>query len=134
MSDNWDDDEEQDKDGADGGSDAAGAAERNSRGGVDLGKGGILVFLPGLGEIMQLFDRLMHSRIFSRQDRYKVLAVHSSLSTEDQRSIFKRTPPGCRKIVLATNIAETRCVTCLGIAAPKARVVILTLLTAQHHN
>ena len=105
MLDNWDDDGEDDDRGPE--NDKV-EGKNSGAGGGELGKGGILVFLPGLGEIMQTFDRLMHSRIFSRQDKYRVMAVHSSLSTEDQRSIFKRTPPGCRKIVLATNIAETR--------------------------
>lgn len=71
----------------------------------DESKGGVLVFLPGLGEIMQLVDRLMATRRFSKREHYKIMAVHSSLSTEDQRMIFRKTPPGVRKIVLATNIA-----------------------------
>ena len=42
----------------------------------------------------------------SRRD-YRVVAVHSSLSNEEQRRIFAACPRGVRKIVLATNIAET---------------------------
>jgi HrpA-like RNA helicase len=36
-----------------------------------------------------------------------VLPLHGSLTSEEQRRIFQRPPPGVRKIVLATNIAET---------------------------
>lgn len=67
----------------------------------------MLVFLPGLGEIMSLFERLTCSPTFGRQDRFCILAAHSSLSTEEQKRIFKRQPPNVRKVVLATNIAET---------------------------
>lgn len=35
------------------------------------------------------------------------LSVHSSMSVADQQVVFKRPPEGQRKIVLATNIAET---------------------------
>ena len=36
-----------------------------------------------------------------------MLPLHSSLSSEDQKAVFKRPPPGITKVVLATNIAET---------------------------
>jgi len=42
-----------------------------------------------------------------RRHRCKVLPLHSSLSTEQQQEIFNRPPPGMRKVVIATNIAET---------------------------
>lgn len=35
------------------------------------------------------------------------LLVHSNIPMMDQQNIFQRPPPGVRKIVLATNIAET---------------------------
>lgn len=35
------------------------------------------------------------------------IPVHSSLSVADQQTVFQRPPAGKRKIVLATNIAET---------------------------
>jgi HrpA-like RNA helicase len=37
----------------------------------------------------------------------QVLALHSSLSPEEQQRVFQRPPPGKWKLVLATNIAET---------------------------
>ena len=36
-----------------------------------------------------------------------LLSVHSSMSVADQQTVFQRPPEGQRKIVLATNIAET---------------------------
>ena len=37
----------------------------------------------------------------------QVLPLHGTMSSEEQRRIFQRPPQGVRKIVLATNIAET---------------------------
>lgn len=39
--------------------------------------------------------------------RYRVLPLHSQVSPQDQRLVFNSVPWGCRKIILATNIAET---------------------------
>ena len=50
----------------------------------------------------------LHHPQFRRQDRFRVLPLHGSMPTADQRAIFKTPPRGVRKIVLATNIAETR--------------------------
>ena len=36
-----------------------------------------------------------------------VYPLHSALTTEDQKKVFLRPPSGVRKIVIATNIAET---------------------------
>lgn len=44
---------------------------------------------------------------FGNPDRFKVYPLHGSLATSDQRSVFDRPPEGIRKIVIATNIAET---------------------------
>ena len=37
----------------------------------------------------------------------RVLPLHGSMPTASQQEIFERPPPGVRKVVLATNIAET---------------------------
>ena len=69
-------------------------------------EGAILVFLPGIMEISKAMDEIRRIELF-QSDKFWILPLHSSLSTTDQTSIFKRPPDGVRKIVLATNIAET---------------------------
>uniref|UniRef100_A0A8C5LKH5 ATP-dependent RNA helicase DHX29 n=1 Tax=Jaculus jaculus TaxID=51337 RepID=A0A8C5LKH5_JACJA len=80
-------------------------------------EGAVLIFLPGLAHIQQLYDLLSNDRRFY-SERYKVIALHSILSTQDQAVAFTLPPPGVRKIVLATNIAET------GITIPDVVFVI----------
>ncbi|XP_030381421.1 putative ATP-dependent RNA helicase DHX57 [Scaptodrosophila lebanonensis] len=71
-------------------------------------EGTILVFLPGLQEIQTVYDALLDSSLFSpRTGKFVLVPLHSALSSEDQSLVFKRAPPGKRKIVLSTNIAET---------------------------
>ncbi|XP_033106409.1 putative ATP-dependent RNA helicase DHX57 isoform X2 [Anneissia japonica] len=71
-------------------------------------EGAILVFLPGLAEITMLFDRLKASMSSPKCTiRYKLVPLHSSLSSEDQNSVFEKAKDGERKVVISTNIAET---------------------------
>ncbi|WAR00710.1 DHX57-like protein [Mya arenaria] len=71
-------------------------------------RGAILVFMPGYAEIQQLFDMLLSSHVFGRnRARYKIIPLHSTLSSEDQHAVFTTPPEGVTKIVIATNIAET---------------------------
>ncbi|GAB4817860.1 hypothetical protein N2152v2_004906 [Parachlorella kessleri] len=69
-------------------------------------EGAVLVFLPGMGEITALHERLAGSRRF-RGNAHWLVPLHSTVSPGEQRQAFKRPPAGVRKIVLATNIAET---------------------------
>lgn len=78
----------------------------------------ILVFLPGIAEIRTLNDMLLGDRAFAEQ--WLVYPLHSTIATEDQEAAFLVPPPGIRKIVLATNIAET------GITIPDVTCVIDT--------
>ena len=78
----------------------------------------ILVFLPGLAEIRQLNDILASHPSF-KTDWY-VYPLHSTISSEDQQAAFLVPPPGVRKIVLATNIAET------GVTIPDITCVVDT--------
>lgn len=41
------------------------------------------------------------------ESKYLILPVHSNIPMMDQKAIFQQPPAGVRKIVLATNIAET---------------------------
>ncbi|KAK5684283.1 hypothetical protein LTS10_004149 [Elasticomyces elasticus] len=78
----------------------------------------VLVFLPGIAEIRQLNDMLGGHPDFSRG--WMVYPLHSSFSSEDQQAAFEVPQQGIRKIVLATNIAET------GITIPDVTCVIDT--------
>lgn len=96
--------------GGGGGSGSGGGAQsRGGRGAAAVGSGeplgAILVFLPGFAEIDQLVKGLeRHPRIGKGA---RVFPLHSSLPSNQQRAIFQRMPPGVRKIVVSTNIAET---------------------------
>lgn len=89
-------------------------------------EGAVLIFLPGLADIQQLYDLLSSDKRFHSRKRYKLIALHSILSTQDQADAFTLPPPGVRKIVLATNIAET------GITIPDVVFVIDTGRTKEN--
>ncbi|CAA9997872.1 unnamed protein product [Nesidiocoris tenuis] len=71
--------------------------------------GDILVFLTGQEEIETcqeiLSDRVR--RLGTRVKELLILPVYANLPSDLQAKIFEPTPPGARKVVLATNIAET---------------------------
>uniref|UniRef100_A0A7N6BD27 ATP-dependent DNA/RNA helicase DHX36 n=1 Tax=Anabas testudineus TaxID=64144 RepID=A0A7N6BD27_ANATE len=69
-------------------------------------EGAILVFLPGWDNISSLNDLLVAQQMF-RSERFIIIPLHSLMPTVNQTQVFKRPPPGVRKIVIATNIAET---------------------------
>lgn len=69
-------------------------------------EGAILVFLPGWDNISSLHDLLTAQQMF-RSDRFVIIPLHSLMPTVNQTQVFKKPPPGVRKIVIATNIAET---------------------------
>ena len=75
----------------------------------DVGLGAILIFMPGQFEIMRLIRKLELSRLLEEDDvgALRILPLYGSLSSKDQKRIFERPPDGVRKIVVATNIAET---------------------------
>ncbi|NXH85226.1 DHX36 helicase, partial [Edolisoma coerulescens] len=68
--------------------------------------GAILVFLPGWDNISTLHELLMSQAMF-KSDRFIIIPLHSLMPTVNQTQVFKKTLPGVRKIVIATNIAET---------------------------
>ncbi|XP_054256889.1 putative ATP-dependent RNA helicase DHX57 [Macrosteles quadrilineatus] len=71
-------------------------------------EGSILVFLPGMQEIREMHDMLSNNQTFNpRNNRFKLVPLHSSLSSEEQAQVFEKPKNGVRKIVLSTNIAET---------------------------
>ncbi|XP_055921348.1 pre-mRNA-splicing factor ATP-dependent RNA helicase DHX16 [Eupeodes corollae] len=71
--------------------------------------GDILVFLTGQDEIETcqevLQDRI--KRLGSKLKELLVIPVYANLPSDMQAKIFEPTPPNARKVILATNIAET---------------------------
>ena len=72
------------------------------------GDGAILIFLPGWAEISEFQLLLESTHPFNNKSKYSVLPLHSGIPSKEQRKVFMRPSKGVRKIVLATNIAETR--------------------------
>ncbi|KAG6693838.1 DExH-box ATP-dependent RNA helicase DExH1 isoform X3 [Carya illinoinensis] len=71
------------------------------------GDGAILVFLMGWDDISKLLDKVKGNSFLGDPSKFLVLPLHGSMPTLNQREIFDRPPPNKRKIVLATNIAES---------------------------
>ncbi len=71
----------------------------------------VLVFLPGEGEIRQVGDELRRSGVDA-----DVLSLFSRLSNDEQDRIFH--PGARRRVVLATNVAET------SLTVPRIRYVV----------
>ena len=71
--------------------------------------GDILVFLPGQEEIEQTQEILQERqrKLGSRIRELLIRPIYSNLPTDMQAMVFEPTPPNSRKVVLATNIAET---------------------------
>ncbi|XP_049875623.1 ATP-dependent DNA/RNA helicase DHX36-like [Pectinophora gossypiella] len=68
--------------------------------------GAILVFLPGIGDITKLIYMMRDSQSFP-SSLYEIYPLHSKLPSLEQHKIFERPPEPVRKIIIATNIAET---------------------------
>ena len=62
-------------------------------------EGHILAFLPGQGSIHQVYEKTKHL------PQVSVVKLYGEMSTEEQKNFLKDT--GKRKIILATNIAES---------------------------
>ena len=79
---------------------------------LKLGDGDILVFLPGEREIRDTAEHLRkHQGRSAKLKHIEVLPLFARLSIEDQQKIFRspssNSKGGTRRIVLATNVAET---------------------------
>ncbi|KAG5467233.1 hypothetical protein CUR178_00874 [Leishmania enriettii] len=78
------------------------------------GEGDILIFLTGEDEIETVVERLEngirmaeHSSANCHHGPVAVLPLYSALPPSQQRKVFQTVPGGTRKIVVATNVAET---------------------------
>ncbi|XP_069032332.1 pre-mRNA-splicing factor ATP-dependent RNA helicase DHX16 isoform X1 [Embiotoca jacksoni] len=71
--------------------------------------GDVLVFLTGQEEIEACCELLQERcrRLGSKIAELLVLPIYANLPSDMQAKIFNPTPPGARKVVVATNIAET---------------------------
>ncbi|MGL4812566.1 MAG: ATP-dependent helicase HrpB, partial [Beijerinckiaceae bacterium] len=66
--------------------------------------GSMLVFLPGQGEINRVAERLREQ---IRDDSILIAPLYGAMDQRAQDEAVSPAPPGLRKIVLATSIAET---------------------------
>ncbi|TFK77096.1 P-loop containing nucleoside triphosphate hydrolase protein [Pluteus cervinus] len=74
--------------------------------------GHVLVFLPGWEEITAVQRALQNpggslGLNFSDTSKFSIHLLHSTIPLAEQQVIFDPPPPGVRRIILATNIAET---------------------------
>jgi ATP-dependent helicase HrpB len=87
---------------------------RTVREAVDETVGDVLVFLPGAGEIRRLQSQLADLA----SSKLRVMPLYGELNAEQQDAALAESAPGTRRIVLATNIAET------SVTIPGVTVVI----------
>ncbi|KAL7814397.1 P-loop containing nucleoside triphosphate hydrolase protein [Trichoderma gracile] len=73
------------------------------------GKGDILIFLTGQDEIEAAEMEIAETakKLGNRIKELVICPIYANLPSELQAKIFEPTPEGARKVVLATNIAET---------------------------
>src|SRR5437764_9972152 len=69
-------------------------------------RGSLLAFLPGAGEIRRT-QALLAQALPDSDAAIDVVALYGALSGDEQARAIEPAPPGRRKIVLATSIAET---------------------------
>jgi HrpA-like RNA helicase len=75
--------------------------------------GHVLVFLPGWDEIKKVANILLSPSSgllgvpFTDSSRFSVHYLHSTIPAAEQKEVFRPPPKGVRRIILATNIAET---------------------------
>ena len=77
--------------------------------------GDVLVFLPGQREIARVETALRDSPALAD---ITVLALHGELPVEQQSAVLQPDPDGRRRVILATNVAES------SVTLPGVRVVI----------
>ncbi|VVD01565.1 unnamed protein product [Leptidea sinapis] len=85
----------------------------------------VLIFLPGINEIEDLYSCLTDVALRRKlvdadcaKLNWWVLPLHSTITADEQVRVFQRAPPGHRKIILSTNIAES------SITVPDIKYVI----------
>ncbi|KYN06454.1 putative ATP-dependent RNA helicase spindle-E [Cyphomyrmex costatus] len=77
----------------------------------------VLVFLPGIYEIEELYNYL--SSTYHKNKLWDLTILHSLVSDDhEQHRVFEKPPEGYRRIILSTNIAES------SITVPDVKYVI----------
>lgn len=69
--------------------------------------GAVLVFMTGWDDISSLKEKLQTHYVLGDPKRVLLLTCHGSMASSEQKLIFEEPEDGVRKVVLATNIAET---------------------------
>jgi ATP-dependent helicase HrpB len=70
---------------------------------IDATEGDVLVFLPGAGEQRRVAERLSGEGMSG----VRVHTLHGSMPLAEQDAALAPAPPGVRKVVLSTSVAET---------------------------
>ncbi|SMY36429.1 ATP-dependent helicase HrpB [Photobacterium andalusiense] len=73
---------------------------------LTIESGSVLAFLPGVGEIKRLAQALA-TRLTPANSTINICPLYGQLPIEQQQQAINPPPAGQRKVVLATNIAET---------------------------
>ncbi|WP_140725206.1 ATP-dependent helicase HrpB [Pseudomonas sp. Hp2] len=89
--------------------------------------GDLLVFLPGQREIARLQAALDAASLSQAGAGIEVLPLHGELPVEQQARVLQPDPGGRRRVVLATNVAES------SVTLPGVRVVIDSGLAREPH-
>uniref|UniRef100_A0A1A9UIK5 Probable ATP-dependent RNA helicase spindle-E n=1 Tax=Glossina austeni TaxID=7395 RepID=A0A1A9UIK5_GLOAU len=85
-------------------------------------KASILIFLPGIYEIIRMNEVIRQYNDICRI-KLHIIRLHSLVSPNEQLNVFHRSPPGYRKVILSTNIAES------SVTVPDVKYVIDFCLT-----
>ena len=72
---------------------------------IETATGAILVFLPGVPEIMKLYQLLQNIGLNS-YNNIIILILHSNITTNEQKKIFQIAKENEIRIILSTNVAE----------------------------
>ncbi|MFP7726424.1 ATP-dependent helicase HrpB [Lysobacter sp. D1-1-M9] len=80
--------------------------------------GDVLVFLPGQREIARTQQTLAQLSPLPAGEGVEILPMHGELPVEQQSRVLQPGPEGTRRVVLATNVAES------SVTLPGVRVVI----------
>ncbi|HEY0016708.1 MAG TPA: ATP-dependent helicase HrpB [Longimicrobium sp.] len=80
------------------------AVARTVRQAVESSEGDVLVFLPGAGEIHRVEEMLREGGLPAE---VRVMPLYGNLPQQAQDEAIAPSPPGRRKVVLSTSIAET---------------------------